>query len=144
MGMEHTGEHQCTTCSQGHPLQVTLRGSLTAPQRWICGGCQRCSETSLDKVRYRCATCDFDLCKSCHDQKVPCSGRVQVTASEVIAETPSTGLSSVSSCNSSFSSTPPSTPPEPLTLEEKQEEDPLTLGLLNAGVLSSQWRLFRT
>lgn len=62
-------------CPKGHPLEPL---GTTNDNGWSCsgqdepGGC-RSGTTGFDETtgmnRFRCATCDYDLCEACHEQK---------------------------------------------------------------------------
>lgn len=56
-------------CSGGHEL-LAVPVQPQRGMRWICDGCERGHENFLGRSRFRCCSCDFDLCEDCYSWRV--------------------------------------------------------------------------
>jgi len=56
-------------CSAGHDLLATSMQPQPG-MRWICDGCERDYENIPGRLRFRCSSCNFDLCEDCYSWRV--------------------------------------------------------------------------
>jgi len=96
-------------CPKSHALQQPVPsagnvvGGVRLGARWICDMCEREFQYEVNVANFRCAECDYDLCKSCYAMSSfqlnqqgrlasPTSGRPRSPA-EALATTGSLGIS---------------------------------------------------
>lgn len=66
MGAQRSPQTPIATCPQGHKLQLAACRPGAA---WVCDGCEKDAASFTIGARYRCPTCDYDLCVGCRSRQ---------------------------------------------------------------------------